>query len=284
MKIRLPFLLVLLLMVGLPGPAQEQPFCFVMLTDTQFGMYAADRSFEQETANFEFAVATVNRLKPGFVIILGDLVNKAGDALQIGEYQRIARKITPSIPVYHVAGNHDVGNVPTADSLAKYRKIFGPDYYSFQAGPVHGIVLDSTLIHRPEGAMDAYKQQDAWLRKELEAAKSSGSKQLVVFQHHPYFLKDAQEADQYENIPLARRGALLDLFHSYGIHHVFAGHTHKNVVVQDGELEMIASAPVGKPLGKDGSGIRVATISDTGVVHRYYDFGMLPDKLPASKK
>ena len=204
--------------------------------------------------------------------------------LQIGEYQRIARKIAPSIPVYHVAGNHDVGNAPTADSLSEYRKSFGPDYYSFRAGPIYGIVLDSTLIHRPEGALDAYQKQDAWLRKELEAAKSSGSKQIVIFQHHPLFLKNAQEADQYENIPLVRRGALLDLFRSYGIRHVFAGHTHKNVVVQDEALEMVASAPVGKPLGKDGSGIQIATLSDTGVVHRYYDFGMIPDKLPASQK
>jgi len=69
---------------------KAQPFHFIMLTDTQFGMYTADKSFAQETANFEFAVAAMNRLKPGFIIVLGDLVNRAADPAQIGEYKRIA--------------------------------------------------------------------------------------------------------------------------------------------------------------------------------------------------
>ena len=57
----------------------SEPFLFVQLSDTQFGMYEKDRGFAQETANLEFAVATINRLNPTFVVITGDLVNKAGE-------------------------------------------------------------------------------------------------------------------------------------------------------------------------------------------------------------
>jgi len=39
-------------------------------------MYTKDADFVQETANFEFFVANVNRLKPQFVVITGDLTNK----------------------------------------------------------------------------------------------------------------------------------------------------------------------------------------------------------------
>jgi 3',5'-cyclic AMP phosphodiesterase CpdA len=270
-----PLLLTLLLQAQAP----QQPFYFVMLADTQFGMHSGNRDFAQETASYEFAVAAVNRLKPGFVIVLGDLVNIPGDAAQIREYLRISGTIDPSIPVYHVPGNHDVGNEPTPESLAAYRKDFGRDYYSFSAGPVRAIVLNSTLIHSPQNATREYDEQDRWLRAELERAAQSSAKHIIVFQHHPYFLADAAESDRYENIPLARRRPLLELFRRYGIRHVFAGHTHKNVLSGDGRIEVIATAPVGKPLGKDGSGIRIAKVNGTQLEHRYFEFGVLPATL-----
>ncbi len=258
---------------------QSLPLYFIMMADPQFGMYAADKSFAQETANYEFAIATANRLKPAFVIVLGDLANKAGDPAQIREVKRISHGMDRSIPLYYVAGNHDVGNEPTPQSLAAFRKKFGRDYYSFRTGPVYGIVLNSTLIHAPKNAMRDYLEQDAWLKKELEKARAAGAEQTLLFLHHPLFLRDSQEPDQYENIPLERRQPLLELFHRYGIRNIFSGHTHKNVLARDGDLEMVATGPVGKPLGQDGSGIRVAMVTANGVVHRYYDFGALPESL-----
>ena len=68
--------------------------------------------------NFEFAIATANRLKPAFVVITGDLINESGNAAQTAEYKRIAAKLDPEIKLYSVPGNHDVQNEPTAESLA----------------------------------------------------------------------------------------------------------------------------------------------------------------------
>jgi 3',5'-cyclic AMP phosphodiesterase CpdA len=263
---------------------QAQRFHFILLTDTQFGMYADDKGFAHETANFEFAVAAVNRWKPGFVVVLGDLVNRAADPAQVSEYKRIAGKIDPSIPVYQVAGNHDIGNEPTPESIDAYRKNFGKDYYGFQAGPIYGIVLNSTLIHKPDRALPQYREQEAWFLAELERAKASGAQQIVLFLHHPPFLASAQEPDQYENLPLHRRLPLLELLHKYGIRNVFAGHTHKNVVAQDGTLRIVATGPVGKPLGPDGSGMRVASVGRAGLDHQYFDFGRLPESLELAVK
>ncbi len=283
---KLPSILwpILLGCILLPALAQDAPFHFVLLADTQFGMYTADRSFEQEAANFEFAVAAVNRWKPGFVAVLGDLINKPGDPGQTAAYLRIAGKVDPAIPVYHVPGNHDVGNEPTPESLATYRRIFGRDYYSFRAGPVYGIVLNSTLIHSPQNAEDEYENQEAWLRRELEVAQASEAKHVLIFLHHPLFLADPREPDRYENLPGERRRGLLQLLHRHGVRYVFAGHTHKNVNAADGALSVIASGPVGKPLGSDGSGVRIAAVTDAGVEHRYYDFGVLPDTLRRIRK
>lgn len=134
-------------------------------------MFTENKDFVQDAANFEFAVTAVNRLRPAFVVITGDLVHKPGDAAQIAEYRRIAGKIDAAIPVYHIAGNHDVKNVPTPESLADYIKIFGPDRYTFSHRSVTGIVLNSSVIHSPQDAPQHLAEQERWLRAELTRAK-----------------------------------------------------------------------------------------------------------------
>ena len=276
------------LVMALVRAAQgAEPFFFIQLTDPQFGMFTENANFTQETVNFEFAAATVNRLKPAFVIITGDLVHKPGDSEQIAEYRRIAGKIDPSIPVYDVAGNHDVENVPTPESIAAYTNRFGPDHYTFRHGGFVGIVLNSSLIHSPQKAMKQLEAQERWLEVELEKARAEKPRHIVVFQHHPWCLASANEKDEYFNIPLERRTRYFALFHKYGVNYAFCGHYHRNALARDGALEIITTGPVGKPLGKDESGIRVAIVRDDRIEHRYYQFGEIPTRIdltaPAAK-
>jgi 3',5'-cyclic AMP phosphodiesterase CpdA len=256
-----------------PAPA---PFFFLQLTDPQFGMYTANRDFAQETANFEFAIAAANRLRPAFVIVTGDLVNRPGDPAQVAEYKRIAARLDSRIPLYNVAGNHDVGNEPTPASLATWRASFGPDYYAFRAGPMAGFVLDSCLQKAPRGVADEAARQEAWLRTELEKARREGVKHLVVFQHHSFFLDSPEEPEKYFNIAPETRRRYLDLLGQYGVAWVFAGHLHRNAEARAGSLAMVTTGPVGKPLDGGKSGIRVVTLEAGGLAHRYYDFSDLP--------
>lgn len=240
-------------------------------------MFTKDQDFSQETLNFTLAIATANRLKPAFVVVTGDLVNKAGDARQIAEYRRIAGQLDPKIPLYNVAGNHDVENVPTPASIAAYVRIFGPDHYSFRSGDVFGIVLNSSLIHSPDGAPQLYDAQEKWLTDTLARAKASGAKHLVVFQHHPWFLKDAAEPDEYFNIPLARRTSHLDRFRESGVRTLISGHYHRNAVASASDVQMITSGPVGMPLGEGSqSGMRVVIVTAAGLTHKFYSLGELP--------
>jgi serine/threonine-protein phosphatase CPPED1 len=249
---------------------------FIQMSDPQFGMYAKDADFVHETANFEFAVAAANRVKPAFVIVTGDLVNKPGDPAQIAEFHRIEKKLDPKIKLYAVAGNHDVGNEPTADSLAAYRKNFGPDYYSFRVGDIAGIVLNSNLEKGTKNVPAEASKMETWFAAELRKAKESGAKRIIVFQHIPFFLKEGGEPEQYFNIAPDVRQRYLKLMHEYGVHQVFAGHYHRNERGADGDLEMVTTGPVGMPLGGAKSGIRIVTIDETGLSHKYCDFGELP--------
>jgi len=265
--------------VALAAQTATQPF-FIQLADPQFGAATADRDFAQESANYEFAVANVNRLHPQFVVICGDLINKAGDLAQSAEYFRITAKIDRSIPVYAVPGNHDVDNEPTPATLSSYRERYGPDYYSFRQGLIYGIVLNSSLISAPARAQAEADKQETWLKTELVKARASGARHIVVFQHHSWFLEDPNEPAQYFNIPVPQRKRYLDLLKAAGVRYVFAGHYHRNAFGKDGDLEMITSGPVGRPLGNDPSGIRVVTVRENALEHHYFTLGAIPNQYP----
>jgi predicted phosphodiesterase len=266
-------LLRLLLALALAGTSAAQTF--IQMSDPQFGMYTKDADFAHETANLEFAIAAANRVMPAFVVITGDLINKTGDAAMAAEYKRVTSKLNPKIKLYSVPGNHDVGNEPTGESLAIYRDRFGPDYYSFHSGDVAGIVLNSNLEKGAEKVPEASKME-AWFRNELERVKLTGVKHIIVFQHISFFLKDPNEPDQYFNIPKPVREKYLRLLHEYGVQEVFAGHYHRNELGHDGDLEMVTTAPVGMPLEGAKSGIRIVTVKDGTLTHKFHDFGDLP--------
>lgn len=270
---------LLIFLSGCSILAPSKSFSFFQMADTQFGFFNANREFSRETENFENTIAASNRLKPAFVIVCGDLVNKPGDLAQITEYKRISAKLDPSIRLYNVAGNHDVENVPSPGSVAIYRQHFGEDHYTFRSGKLFGIVLNSSLIKDPANAPEESAAQDLWLASTLEEAKRFKSKNIMVFMHHSLFISDPDEPDQYFNISTERRKIYLDLFKKYQVSHVFAGHYHRNAYGRSGDMEMITTGPVGRPLGSDSSGFRIVNVKRRVVEHKYYPLDSLPKKL-----
>lgn len=258
------------------GVSAAEPFFFIQIADPQLGMFTDNRDFAQETANLEFAVAAINRLRPAFVVVLGDLVNKPGDAGQILEYRRLIGRVDPSIPVYPVAGNHDIQNAPSPADLEAYIRHFGPDHYVLRHADFIGIVLNSVIIHTPQHVADRLAAQESWLQSELDRARADGARHIVIFAHHPWFLKTADEPDEYFNIPRERRERHLAWFRKAGVKTLFSGHYHRNAIARDGDLEAVTTGPVGKPLGDGKSGLRIAIVRDTGIEHQFYHFGEIP--------
>lgn len=247
------------------------------MADTQFGFFTDNKGVQKETENFEKAIAEANRLRPEFVVVCGDLVNKPGDVEQVGEYKRIASMLNPSIPIYNVAGNHDVGNIPTPESLARYREDFGPDYYAFEKGDLFAIVVNSSLMKDPDSAREESAMQDEWLQTTLQRAHAMKNKLIVVFMHHSLFLETPNEKDQYFNFAGLNRARYLNLFKDNGVRYVFAGHYHRNALGRAGDLEMVTTGPVGRPLGKDPSGFRIITVDGQSIKHAYYSLDSIPD-------
>ena len=261
------------------GKIHQDSFYFIQMSDPQFGMFEENKSSEKETALFTKAIREANRLKPAFVVVTGDLVNRGSDTAQIAEYKRIAQQLNANIPLYNVPGNHDVGNTPNPATIAAYRKAFGPDYYSFRYKSMLGIVLNSVYLHSPEHVPVEAMEQEQWLLKTLEDAKAQHYATIMIFMHHPFFLTQPGEADQYFNIPVATRKKYLAILKANGVRYIFAGHYHRDSFGKDDNIEMVTSGPVGKPLGDGRSGFRIVTVNGGKVTHEYYSLDSIPGTL-----
>jgi 3',5'-cyclic AMP phosphodiesterase CpdA len=126
----LNFIFVSLLVCGVRANAQV---VIAQISDTHLGAPEAPHAFD----NLRRAVDMVNARHPDAVIVSGDVGENYDQWL-------IARGILKWLkaPVYYAPGNHDVHS----NDVAKYREVFGPDYYRFQVKGVTFVVIDSQLL------------------------------------------------------------------------------------------------------------------------------------------
>lgn len=264
--------------------ANETSTLFIQMADTQIGLLTrrlskyslgligGDYLYEQESKNYSAAIEFANRISPSFVVICGDLVQALSHPAQKDEFQRITKHLDPSIPLYLVSGNHDVGNEPTKEYLSQYRNAYGPDWYSFQHKGIYGIVLNSSLINNPNRAKNEAAIQRTWLENELLKANQKSFKHILIFQHHPYFREDPDEGDSaYFTINTSARKEYLDLFVAHGVEAVFAGHLHENALGQYKNLKMITTSAIGiaSPIGKSRTGLRVVQTKPDNLDHAF---------------
>ncbi|CAM9935602.1 unnamed protein product, partial [Phaeothamnion confervicola] len=96
-----------------------EPFFFVHMTDPQLGMAAAageteeEDGWEAEAERLRRAVVAVNRLRPRFIVVTGDLTqDRPGQPryeAQAAEARAIMARVSETIPVLYCPGNHDLG-------------------------------------------------------------------------------------------------------------------------------------------------------------------------------
>ncbi len=267
---------------------------FVQMADPQFGMYSSVSKFSdadkaersqrginieytgpileglaKETSLFTEAIETANKINPDFVVICGDMVHNSDSDEQFQELIRISRLLNEDIKLYWVAGNHDVGDKPTRAGLAQYKEQFGEYNYSFQEENCYFIVLNSSICYDPGSVPDEWDILISFLEKELQIAALVQQRHKIIFMHHPLYLNDPNEGDNYFVIPSARRAKIIDLITEYDVSAVFTGHLHRNNYKKIGNTELVSTGPVGFPLGEDPSGIRHVRVDDNSLTHEY---------------
>lgn len=253
---------------------QDNPFFFIQLTDTQFGMYDS-KNIEKETELYEKAVEHINRLKPDFVVITGDLVNKPDSEEQLTEFKRITKLISSEIPVYVLPGNHDVKNKPDRESIKYYLDTYNYQWFSFEHNSSQFIGLNTSIIKSHYKKYE--RKQFKFLEKSLKKAKDADH--IVVFTHYPFFNDEFDEAEGYSNIDPDTRLKYLDLFSASSVDAIFSGHLHENRENEYKGMQVITTGPVGKPLGDDPSGFRVVKVFPDKIESEYYGLEEVPDAI-----
>lgn len=132
-----------------------------------------------------------------FGVTLGDVVF---DDLSVTE--PLVRTIgLLGLPWYYVLGNHDM-NLDAPDDRHSdefWERTFGPNYYSFDHGPTHFVVLDNVVWHgkgnlpAPTYKAGLGKTQLEWLKNDLDRVPKN---QLVVLMMHIPMTEIAEEEKQ----------------------------------------------------------------------------------------
>lgn len=229
-------------------------YSFVQLADPQLGMLHGDQSWEEELTMLRLSVQHINRLRPRFVLVSGDLcnafpvgpqANPDAATRQVKAVKEALREIDSSIPIVVLPGNHDIGQVPTPRELDVYSSRWGDDYFSFWVGGVYYLVLNSQYYMDSSLTLDQRAAQDRWLETALAVAQQRRPKHVVVLTHVPPFIGEPNEPQGWANWELEPRKRVVALAMAAGARLWLSGHYHGNAVATYGGLEVVTSSSCG---------------------------------------
>ena len=259
-----------------------EPFSFVVMADPQLFMGGE----VHDTNKLIEAVSHLNQLLPPFVIICGDLTNSAYNTTAVIHETDVFfdkfSQMNSLIKRYDVAGNHDVGNIPTYESIAWYEQRFAPIWYSFVYRNNLFIIVESDLFKDPSGVPALANKQMLWLEDELRKSARAKFCNVMLFMHQPLCLYNVNEAEQYFNIGIAKRQEILALCHQYNVKAVFNGHYHLSAYVNDNGLEIVTSNASSYTFNTDGTdpvGLRLVDVYEDHIVHTFYGYDTMPTSL-----
>lgn len=164
--------------------------------------------------------------KYSFGVTLGDLVFD-----DLGVFDPYIRAIALlGMPWYNVLGNHDINKDIPDDKLSDetFERLFGPNYYSFDHGPTHFVVLDNVFWYQnPQTNRGSYKgrfgeEQLAWLKKDLALVPPD---QLVVMMMHIPF-QDTEDKEEMFKVIGDRPYCLSVSAHTHYQEHKFLESEH----------------------------------------------------------
>ena len=174
----------------------------------------------------------------------------------IKDFRATIGKIGYPTPMFHTMGNHDNDGATEPNSecdfnaAEKYRKVFGPTYYSFDIGKVHYIMLDNIRYRNEKrekmkpgknmaGARNydhiVTEEQMEWLRKDL-ALIADKNTPIVVGMHCPvYRMRNEHNSTELSSYFSDNTGArtmppalyFSEAFKEFSDVHFLTGHTHK---------------------------------------------------------
>lgn len=144
--------------------------------------------------------------------------------------------------IFHTIGNHDHDMKAAGDvlTMVEYVKDIAPDYYSFNLGKVHYVVLDNIVCQNDGSGTSASRKyaeqvtaaQYAWLRKDLSFV--SKDTPVVVSMHAPIYRDNGSSTGLTPYAGLSGWSTLVGCFNGFSTVHFLTGHTHRSLNVAKG--------------------------------------------------
>jgi len=154
-------------------------------------------------------------------------------------YRDVMRRL--NIPVYNVVGNHDVD--PKTNSREMFKEFFGPNYYSFDHGVFHFVVLDSAY---PPHLATVDDSELKWLEQDL--CRIGKSTPIIVFLHHPIhstITERYKAAKSNPGVVVTNPDRILEVLKPYNLKMVFQGHLHENEYLLKDGAEFLSVGSIG---------------------------------------
>ena len=172
-----------------------------------------------------------------FYVNMGDLVDNGQDASQWRAWFNSVSVFSDALPLAPVIGNHEAYSLEWKECLpASYTHLFNVpqnglakypnQFYSFDYGPVHFVVLDTNFPEMKKFQPDLLADELPWLEKDLAASRA---KWKVVLMHRDIFLygfgpESGHEQTQTHFLDFSYQ--LLPVFEKYKVDAVLTAHLH----------------------------------------------------------
>ncbi len=190
---------------------------FVQITDSEIFGNEDQREWIEEQKEY-----AMNE-KPAFIMHTGDICYEKGLKAHIG----LLNTANTYCPVYYSIGNHDLVKGKYGEEL--YESIYGPTYYSFDAGNVHYIV--TPMAGGDHWPSYTRAQVARWLQNDLAMA---AGKPVIVFNHDLLTYGD-------EFVFKGKDVTGVNL-NDYNLKAWIYGHWHNNFIRKQGEVYTISTA------------------------------------------
>lgn len=172
-----------------------------------------------------------------FYVNMGDLVDNGQDASQWRAWFNSVSVFSDAVPLAPVIGNHEAYSLEWKECLpASYTQLFNVpqnglakypnQFYSFDYGPVHFVVLDTNFPEMKNFQPDLLADELQWLEGDLAASRA---KWKVVLMHRDIFLygfgpESGREQTQTHFLDFSYQ--LMPVFEKYKVDAVLTAHLH----------------------------------------------------------
>ncbi|MDY6822033.1 MAG: calcineurin-like phosphoesterase family protein, partial [Deferribacterota bacterium] len=167
----------------------------------------------------DITIAELINEKASFVLTLGD---NANDNLEV--YPRLTEVMGKiGKPVYYLPGNHDTNdNLEGPSSHYNiYKNYFGPQYYSFNYGKVHFIILNNVKWESGAYHGELGEKQLNWIKEDLKYVPKENL--IVISMHIPLISWVDKDSPRHH---VKDRQELFNLLDGFDNVLTLAGHTH----------------------------------------------------------